>query len=272
LRSGATISEMNVVRKHLSQIKGGRLARACVPARLHTLVISDVVGDDLSAIASGPTVPDPSTFAEAIAVVEKYHMELPSSALTVLQEAANETPKPGDVIFEKSTVDIIASGPGSLEAAAQLAEEAGVTPIILDDSLEGEARAVGRDMAATVRDYRDQAPCVLLSGGELTVTVTGNGKGGPNTEFLMGLAAGLESAAGVYAISCDTDGADGLADNAGAIITPDTLKRAESLGLTLETMLADNDAHSFFAALDDLVVSGPTLTNVNDFRAIYISG
>jgi len=272
LKSGATINEMNVVRKHLSQLKGGRLARARVPARLHTLVISDVVGDELSAIASGPTVPDPSTFADALEVVRKYDMKLPGSALAVLQQGADETPKPGDVIFENSTVEIIASGRGSLEAAAKLAQEKGIKPIILDDSLEGEAREIGRAMAETVHKYQDQAPCVLLSGGELTVTVTGNGKGGPNTEFLMGLAAGLKGAENVYAISCDTDGADGLVDNAGAMITPDTLQRAETLGLDLDAMLSNNDAYSFFAALDDLVISGPTHTNVNDFRAILIEG
>jgi glycerate 2-kinase len=272
LRSGATINEMNIVRKHLSQIKGGRLARACVPARLHTLVISDVVGDELSAIASGPTVPDSSTFADALDVVRKYDMELPGSALAVLQKGVDETPKPGDAIFEKNTVEIIARGRGSLEAAAKLAQETGIKPIILDDSLEGEAREIGQAMAETVREYQDQAPCVLLSGGELTVTVSGNGKGGPNTEFLMGLAAGLEGADGVYAISCDTDGADGLVDNAGAMITPTTLRRAETLGLDLDEMLSNNDAYSFFAALDDLVISGPTHTNVNDFRAILIEG
>jgi hydroxypyruvate reductase len=198
-------------------------------------------------------------------------MELPASALTVLQKGADETPKPGDAIFEKNIVEIIASGRDSLAAAAKVAQEADITPIVLGDSFEGEARVVGRDMAETVREYRNQAPCVLLSGGELTVTVTGNGKGGPNTEFLMGLVAGLEGADGVYAISCDTDGADGLVDNAGAMITPDTLDRAKETGLDPEAMLADNDAYSFFAALGDLVVSGPTHTNVNDFRAILIT-
>ena len=272
LKSGATINEMNIVRKHLSQIKGGRLARACAPAKLHTLVISDVVGDDLSAIASGPTVPDPSTFTDALEIIQKYNMELPSSAMVVLREGADETPKPGDAIFENNIVDIVASGRNSLEAAAHLAQEAGIKPIILDDSLEGEAREIGRAMADTLREFQNQAPCLLLSGGELTVTVAGNGKGGPNTEFLMGLAAGLKGAEGVYAIACDTDGADGLVDNAGAMITPDTLQRAGALGLDREAMLSNNDAYGFFAALDDLVVSGPTHTNVNDFRAILIEG
>jgi len=271
LRSGATISEMNIVRKHLSQIKGGRLARACVPAKLHTLIISDVVSDDLSAIASGPTVPDPSTYADTLKIVQKYDMDLPASALAVLQKGADETPKPGDEIFTNNKVEIIASGRNSLEAAAKGAQEAGITPIILNDSLEGEASEVGRTMAENIGEYREQSPCVLLSGGELTVTVAGSGRGGPNTEFLMGLAAGLKGADGVYAISCDTDGTDGLVDNAGAIITPDTLQRAEDAGLDLETRLADNDAYNFFAALDDLVVSGPTHTNVNDFRAILIT-
>ncbi|HJO86416.1 MAG TPA: MOFRL family protein, partial [Rhodospirillales bacterium] len=183
----------------------------------------------------------------------------------------DETPKPGDEIFTNNKVEIIASGRNSLEAAAKGAQEAGITPIILNDSLEGEASEVGRTMAENIGEYREQAPCVLLSGGELTVTVAGSGRGGPNTEFLMGLAAGLKGADGVYAISCDTDGTDGLVDNAGAIITPDTLQRAEDAGLDLETRLADNDAYNFFAALDDLVVSGPTHTNVNDFRAILIT-
>jgi hydroxypyruvate reductase len=271
LRSGAAINEMNIVRKHISKIKGGRLARASAPARLHTLLISDVVGDDVSAIASGPTVPDPSTYADALAVIKKYNMELPASVMSVLNAGEDETPKPGDAIFANNTVEIIASGLNSLEAAAKIAEQAGITPIILNDSLEGEARVVGREMAGFVSSYKDQAPCVLLSGGELTVKVEGSGKGGPNTEFLMGLAAGLEGIEDVFAIACDTDGADGLVDNAGAIITPDTLARAQTAGLDLDAMLADNDAYSFFEALDDLVVSGPTHTNVNDLRAIYIS-
>lgn len=271
LRSGAAINEMNIVRKHISKIKGGRLARASAPARLHTLLISDVVGDDVSAIASGPTVPDPSTYADALAVIKKYNMELPASVMSVLNAGEDETPKPGDAIFANNTVEIIASGLNSLEAAAKIAEQAGITPIILNDSLEGEARVVGREMAGFVSSYKDQAPCVLLSGGELTVKVEGSGKGGPNTEFLMGLAAGLEGMEDVFAIACDTDGADGLVDNAGAIITPDTLARAQTAGLDLDAMLADNDAYSFFEALDDLVVSGPTHTNVNDLRAIYIS-
>lgn len=271
LRSGAAINEMNIVRKHISKIKGGRLARASAPARLHTLLISDVVGDDVSAIASGPTVPDPSTYADALAVIKKYNMELPASVMSVLNAGEDETPKPGDAIFANNTVEIIASGLNSLEAAAKIAEQAGITPIILNDSLEGEARVVGREMAGFVSSYKDQAPCVLLSGGELTVKVEGSGKGGPNTEFLMGLAAGLEGMEDVFAIACDTDGADGLVDNAGAIITPDTLARAQTAGLDLDAMLADNDAYSFFEALDDLVISGPTHTNVNDLRAIYIS-
>ena len=271
LRSGAAINEMNIVRKHISKIKGGRLARASAPARLHTLLISDVVGDDVSAIASGPTVPDPSTYADALAVIKKYNMELPASVMSVLNAGEDETPKPGDAIFANNTVEIIASGLNSLEAAAKIAEQAGITPIILNDSLEGEARVVGREMAGFVSSYKDQAPCVLLSGGELTVKVEGSGKGGPNTEFLMGLAAGLEGIEDVFAIACDTDGADGLVDNAGAILTPDTLARAQTAGLDLDAMLADNDAYSFFEALDDLVISGPTHTNVNDLRAIYIS-
>jgi hydroxypyruvate reductase len=275
LRCGATITEMNIVRKHLSKIKGGRLASASAPAKLVTLVISDVVGDDLSAIASGPTMPDPSTYVDALAIIEKYNMELPSSALAVLKAGLDETPKPGDVIFADNEVEIIASGVNSLEAAAKIARAAEITPIILDDSLEGEARDVGREMAGIVADYKDQAPCVLLSGGELTVTVKGAGKGGPNTEFLMGLAHGLEGAENIYALACDTDGADGQAegkiDNAGAMIRPDTLSRAIVEGLDFEDLLANNDAYGFFETLGDLVFSGPTFTNVNDFRAILIT-
>jgi glycerate 2-kinase len=271
LLSGATINEMNIVRKHLSQIKGGRLAAACAPAKLVTLVVSDVVGDDLSAIASGPTVPDPSTYADALFIVRKYNMSLPASAMKVLNESVNETPKFGDDIFDGNVVDIIASGRNSLDAAAKVAEAAGVIPIILNDSLEGEARDIGREMAGIIAKYKDQAPCVLLSGGELTVTVCGTGKGGPNTEFLMGLAAKLDGEENVFAIACDTDGADGLIDNAGAIITPNTLKRAADAGLYLEAMLANNDAYSFFEVLGDLVITGPTYTNVNDFRAILIT-
>jgi glycerate 2-kinase len=271
LRSGVTISEMNIVRKHLSQIKGGRLAAASAPAKLVTLVLSDVVGDDLSAIASGPTVPDPSTFADALEIVQKYKMDLPASALKVLNEGISETPKPGDVLFGGNVVEIIASCRNSLDAAAKVADAAGVTAVILDDSLEGEARDVGREMANIVSGYKDRAPCVLLSGGELTVTVAGSGKGGPNTEFLMGLASGLKGAKGVFVIACDTDGADGLVDNAGAMITPDTLVRANATGLDLDVMLTNNDAYSFFEALGDLVISGPTHTNVNDFRAILIT-
>jgi len=271
IRSGAKINEINVVRKHLSQVKGGRLAKACWPAKLTTLVISDVIGDDLSIIASGPTVPDPSTCMDALGVIEKFDLKLPSSARKILESGMGETPKPGDKIFNNNIVKTIASSRDALAAAARVAEEAGYTPIILGDDVEGEARVIGRKMAEIIISNRDKAPCVLLSGGELTVSVKGSGKGGPNTEFLLALSIQLEGADGVFAIACDTDGIDGCGVSAGAVIGPHTLIKAEALGLDAEEVLSRNDTSNFFRLLDDLVISGPTNTNVNDFRAIIIS-
>jgi glycerate 2-kinase len=271
VHSGIPINEINIIRKHLSQVKGGRLAEACTPAKLVTLVMSDVVGDDLSVIASGPTVPDPSTYADAITVVQKYSLKLPASAMQILNAGINETLKPGNKIFQDSTIKIVANSQTSLNAAAVAAEEVGIKPIILTDCLEGEARDIGKKMAGVVAAHKCQAPCVLLSGGELTVKVAGSGKGGPNTEFLVALAMALEGTEGVFAIACDTDGMDGSGDNAGAMIGPDTLSRAEKLRLDPADSLSNNDAYSFFSMLDDLVISGPTRTNVNDFRAIIIT-
>lgn len=246
IRSGAAINEINIIRKHLSQVKGGRLAQVCMPAELVTLVISDVVGDDLSAIASGPTVPDPSTYADALMVVKKYGLELPISAMLILQAGRDETPKPGNRNFHNNTIKVIANSDISLTAAAKVAEEAGVKPIMLGNYFEGEARDFGRKMAKVVAGHMKKAPCILLSGGELTVKVKGSGKGGPNTEFLVALAMELKGVKGVFSIACDTDGTDGSSDNAGAMITPDTLRRAEKLGLDPADTLNRNDAYNFF--------------------------
>ncbi len=275
LKSGATIAEMNCVRKHLSAIKGGRLGAACAPARLVTLMISDVPGDDPAVIASGPTVPDPTTCAQALAILQKYAIGEPRAALEHLRRGQDESPKPGDARLARAQTIMIATPQASLEAAARTAQAAGVTPVILSDAIEGEARDVALVHAAIARQVAAhgqpaQAPCVLLSGGETTVTVRGKGRGGRNAEFLLALAIALEGHARVHAIACDTDGVDGTEDNAGAIAGPDTLSRAASLGLRAKDFLANNDGYSFFSALDDLVVTGPTLTNVNDFRAILV--
>ena len=276
LRSGATIGEINCVRKHLSGIKGGRLAAAAHPASVMTLMISDVPGDDPAVIASGPTVADPSTFAEARAVLAKYAITPPPAIAARLEAAADETPKPGDPRLAHSVATIIATPQDSLEAAATIAERAGYMPMILSDAIEGEARDVALVHAAIARQValRGQpasAPCALISGGETTVTVRGKGRGGRNAEFLLGLAVALDGLAGIYAIACDTDGIDGSEDNAGALIGPDTLARAAAIGVDARAHLADNDAYGFFAKLDDLLITGPTLTNVNDFRAVLIT-
>jgi hydroxypyruvate reductase len=275
LRSGATIGEMNCVRKHLSAIKGGRLAVAAYPARVVSLLISDVPGDDPATIASGPTVPDPTSFAEARAVIEKYGIEAPAAVAAHLAESKEETPKPGDPRLVRSQVRMVAAPQASLEAAAQTAKAAGVVPLILGDAIEGEAREVAKVMAAMAQSARRHgqpahAPCVLLSGGETTVTLKGRGRGGRNAEFLLALAVALEGAEGIHAIACDTDGIDGSEDNAGALLSPDSIARAEALGVNAKERLADNDGYGFFEALGDLVVTGPTLTNVNDFRALFI--
>jgi glycerate 2-kinase len=275
LRSGAPIGEMNTVRKHLSGIKGGRLAAAAFPARVVTLVISDIPGDDPADIGSGPTVADKSTFADARAILERYGISEPRAAIDHLERADDETPKPGSPRLANTTTNLIATPQLSLEAAAEVARKAGVQPLILGDALEGEAREVGRVMAGIARQtaLRGQPvepPMVLLSGGETTVTVRGKGRGGRNVEFLLSLAVTLDGLPGVYALAADTDGVDGAEEIAGAIITPDTLQRAAQLGINAKDRLADNDAHTFFEALDDQVITGPTLTNVNDFRAILV--
>lgn len=277
LKSGANITEMNCVRKHLSAIKGGRLAAACHPARVVTLTISDVPGDDPAVIASGPTVPDRTTFADARAILRKYGITEPLSVIGHLDAAAEETPKPGDPRLARCETHLIAAPQQSLEAAAEIAVRAGVTPLILGDSLEGEAREValvhaGIARQAARRGQPAAAPCVLLSGGETTVSVRGHGRGGRNVEFLLALAVALDGEAGVHALAGDTDGVDGTEDNAGALIGPDTLARAAAAGVDAKARLADNDGYGFFSALGDLVKTGPTLTNVNDFRAILITG
>ena len=276
LRSGAHIGEMNCVRKHLSAIKGGRLAAAAFPAPIVALVISDVPADDPSVIASGPTVPDPTTYADARAVLAKYGITEPLRVLHHLERAEDETPKPGDRHLAKAQTVMIATPQMSLETAASVARHAQVTPMILGNAIEGEAREVGRVMAGIARQVAlhgqpAPAPVVLLSGGETTVTVRGNGRGGRNVEFLLSLAIELGSQPGIFALAADTDGIDGSEEVAGAIITPDTLERADRLGLHAKERLVNNDGHSFFEALGDQVITGPTLTNVNDFRAILVT-
>ena len=268
LRSGAAIGEINCVRKHLSAIKGGRLGAACHPARVVSLLISDVPGDDPAVIGSGPTVPDPTTFADALAVLSKYGIAEPAVVIQHLQRGAEETPKEGDPRLAGAETRIVATPAMALAAAAEAAREAGYEPVILGDALEGEARALARAHAGLARDA---APgTVLLSGGEATVTVTGTGRGGPNAEYALALALALDGAPGIFATACDTDGIDGTEDNAGALVTPDTLARAQAVGEDAAARLVANDAYGFFARLGDLVMTGPTLTNVNDFRAILV--
>ena len=281
LNSGANISEMNCVRKHLSRIKGGRLAAACAPARVVTLTISDVPGDDPSIIASGPTVPDASTCADALAILKRYGITLPVAVQMQLESGALETPKPGNAAFDGHEVHMIATPQQSLEAAAALAKAAGFAAYILSDEMEGESREVGKVHAALARGVALKGqpfskPCVILSGGETTVTIkklpegTAKGRGGRAGEFCMGLALALQGQAGVYALAADTDGIDGVEDNAGAFIAPDTLERALAKGMKIDTYLDRNDAYGYFDPLGDLVVTGPTNTNVNDFRALLI--
>jgi hydroxypyruvate reductase len=273
LRSGADIHEINTVRKHLSAIKGGKLAIACAPAAVCTLAISDVVGDDLAVIASGPTTPDPTTFADARAVLEKYRIEAPA-AISARLAGGDETPKPGDPRLPPTTSTVIANGALALEAARKHAEAAGLSVEILGDSVVGDARAAAREMVRAIPDEMNAKggvrPVVLLCGGELTVEVSGDGEGGPNAEFLLALALELNGRAGVYAISCDTDGIDGSGNCAGAIVGPDTLAHARRLGLNPEDAQSRNDSYGLFKATGEAIVTGPTLTNVNDFRAVYI--
>ena len=290
LKSGAAIDEMNCVRKHLSAIKGGRLAAMCAPARVVTLLISDVPGDAPEVIGSGPTVPDSTTCADALRILARYGIEIPPAARAGLESAAFETPKPGDAVFAGHEVHMIATPKQSLEAAASLARTAGIGVHVLSDEMEGESREVGKVHAALARHVARHnqpftKPCVILSGGETTVTVKANGRGnsegppsagaaagrgGRATEFLLGCAIALQGQPGVHVLAADTDGIDGVEDNAGAIVTPDTLARAKAAGLKPADFLDRNDAYNFFAPLGDLVVPGPTFTNVNDFRALLI--
>ncbi|MGB9109870.1 MAG: glycerate kinase, partial [Telluria sp.] len=276
LTSGASISEMNCVRRHLSAIKGGRLAAACHPAKVVTLLISDVPGDEPFDIASGPTVADPSTCADALEIVRRYGIELPLNVRQVLESGAGESIKPGDPRLAGHEVRMIATPQMALEAAARVAEQVGVATYILGDSLEGEARDVGKVMAGIAlqvarRGQPFATPCVLLSGGETTVTVRGDGRGGRNVEFLLAAAIALRGEPGVYGLAGDTDGVDGQEEIAGAYFSPDSLTRAFDKKMPPMHSLDRNDGHGFFQALGDSVVTGPTLTNVNDFRAILIT-
>ncbi len=276
LRSGAAIGEMNCVRKHLSAIKGGRLAAACAPAQVLTLVISDVPGDDPAVIASGPTVPDASSCAEALAICRRYRIELPAAALAGLESGTFETPKPGDPRFAGHRLVMLATPQQSLEAAAAAARALGLDAYILSDEIEGESREIGKMHAALARAVARRnapfgKPCVILSGGETTVTLRAQGgRGGRASEFLLGAAIALQGEPGVHLLAADTDGIDGIEDNAGAIVSPSTLARAAALGLNAQRELDANNAYGFFAPLGDLVVPGPTFTNVNDFRALLI--
>lgn len=275
LKSGATISEINCVRRHLSGIKGGRLAAACHPAQVLTLLISDVPGDRPMDVASGPTVADPTTCADALTILNRHRIALPRHVRELLKSGRGESVKPGDPRIEGTETRIVATAQMALEAAATAARAAGVEAHILGDSIEGEARDVAKVMAGIAlqvanRNQPLRAPCVLLSGGETTVTVRGNGRGGRNVEFLLALALALDGHPRIHALSGDTDGVDGQEEIAGAILKPDSLERAWSLGLHPRELLDANDGHGFFSALGDSVITGPTLTNVNDFRAILI--
>ena len=276
LQSGAAIDEMNCVRKHLSAIKGGRLAAMCAPAKVVTLLISDVPGDAPEVIGSGPTVPDSSTCADALRILARYRIDVPATARASLESGAFETPKPGDAVFAGHQVHMIATPRQSLEAAAALARQAGIAVHVLSDEMEGESREVGKVHAALARYIARHGqpfakPCVVISGGETTVTVKSKGgRGGRATEFLLGCAIALQGEPGVHVLAGDTDGIDGVEDNAGAVVAPDTLARAKALGLKAQDFLDRNDAYNFFKPLGDLVVPGPTFTNVNDFRAVLI--
>jgi hydroxypyruvate reductase len=276
LKSGAAIDEMNCVRKHLSAIKGGRLAARCAPAKVVTLLISDVPGDAPEVIGSGPTVPDSTTCADALRILARYAIEIPPAARAGLESGRFETPKPGDPIFAGHQVHMIATPRQSLDAAARVARDAGIAVHVLSDEMEGESREVGKVQAALARYVARHGqpfakPCVILSGGETTVTVKSKGgRGGRATEFLLGCAIALQGEANVHVLAADTDGIDGVEDNAGAIVTPSTLARAVAQGLKAQDFLDRNDAYNFFKPLGDLVVPGPTFTNVNDFRALLI--
>jgi glycerate 2-kinase len=281
LDSGAHIGEMNCVRKHLSRIKGGRLAAACAPAQVVTLTISDVPGDDPAVIASGPTVPDATTCADALAILDRYRIEVPPPVRAQLESGALETPKPADAVFKGHATRLIATPQQSLEAAAAAARAAGIEAHILSDEMEGESREVGKvhgalARAVALRGAPFAKPCVILSGGETTVTIRprqpgqAKGRGGRAGEFCLGLAGALAGQKNVWALAADTDGIDGVEDNAGAFVTPDTLSRAQAAGRKLADHLDRNDAYGYFEAIGDLCVTGPTNTNVNDFRALLI--
>jgi hydroxypyruvate reductase len=281
LQSGATIAEMNCVRKHLSAVKGGRLALACAPARVVTLAISDVPGDEPSVIASGPTVPDTSTCADALAILQRFGIVLPASVSAALASGLLETPKPGGPEFDQTELHLIATPGQSLQAAAQAARQAGLSAYVLSDEMEGESREVGKVHAALARFVANQGepfarPCVIISGGETTVTVrtpapsSALGRGGRAGEFCLGLAQALQGQPKVWALAADTDGIDGMEGNAGARVGPATLSRALAAGMKIENFLERNDAYGYFSALDDLVTTGPTFTNVNDFRALLV--
>ena len=275
LRSGASIGEINTLRKHLSRIKGGRLARRAHPARVVTLAISDVPGDEPAVIGSGPTVPDPSTLAQARAIVARYRLDLPEAVHRALGDPANETPKPGDPIFANTAFTLAARPADAFRAAEAEIRAAGYDCVFLGERLEGEARAVAAEHARLAREIAAQGrKAVILSGGELTVTMSGKGRGGPNQEYALALALGLDGAAGIAALAADTDGTDGgtgtAADPAGAFVDATTVERARAKGLDPHAFLSDNNSTQFFALLGDLLIPGPTFTNVNDFRAIVV--
>ncbi len=275
LACGARISEINTVRKHLNQAFGGKLAQAAAPAKLITLAISDVAGDDPSTIASGPTVGDPTTLEDARAILQKHDITASPKITAHLNNPANETPKPDDALFANTEYKLIATPQKALEAAAAYVQEQGFTPFILSSEVEGDTNEAAGFHAALVKQILRHGqpvarPCALLSGGETTVKLTGKGNGGPNTQFMLASALLLDGVEGVYGLSCDTDGIDGNVENAGAIIGPDTLDRAVRAGLNAKALLADNDSFAFFEALGDNVAPGPTHTNVNDFRIFLI--
>ena len=281
LASGASITEMNCVRRHLSAIQGGRLAAACAPARVLNLLLSDVPGDDPIDIASGPTVADPTTCTDALAILKRYRIAVSAKVRDLLETGAAESLKPGDPRLPRTETRFVATPQMALEAAAQVARAAGIEAHILGDAIEGEARDVAKTLAGialqTARRGQPFArPCVLLSGGETTVTLRADrdetGRGGRNVEFLLALGVALQGEPGIHALAGDTDGVDGAEEIAGALLAPDSLARAWALGLNARERLDANDGHGFFGALGDAVVTGPTLTNVNDFRAIYITG
>lgn len=275
LRSGAAIDEINCVRKHLSAIKGGRLAMACRPAKLLTFAISDVAGDDPTVIGSGPSVADSSTRQQALAILQAYQVDIPAGVENWLNAPESETPKPNELPPETTPYTLIATPHEALDAAASYAQSQGIRPLILGDTIEGEAREVAK-VHAGIAQYITKAgepvkpPCVILSGGETTVTLKGSGRGGRNAEFLLSLAQSLKGQPGIYALAADTDGIDGTEDNAGAWMSPEDFQKGIALGLDIDTMLANNDGYGYFKALNRLLVTGPTRTNVNDFRAILV--